>query len=115
MLKNKLRYFYSLNADLAGNALYLNKNYLNVNAVVKSGVKYLRCSTVPNAKMTANTEYPVGTLPEEFAPTYAISQEVRVGTNKYIRLNIQTTGDFKIVPLQDIAVDAGINLNFTYV
>lgn len=107
--------FIPLNSNLNGSTTILNKNYLNVNAAVKAGVKYLRCSTVPNAAMNAGTSYSVGTLPENMRPTYKISQEILCGGGNIIRLDITTDGAFTVVPSQAIPITTGININFAFI
>lgn len=104
-----------LNRNMSGSATVLDKNYLNINCVTKSGVNYIQCSTPLNAAMSANIDYPVGALPAESRPTYAIYQELRCGAGNYIRINIKTTGEITVTPLQSISATTGININFTYI
>jgi hypothetical protein len=94
----------------------LNKNWLNMQCILSgNGIKYIRCSTTPNAAMTANTEYNVGTLPESFRPMYLISHIMLFNGNSYGILKITTGGAVTFTPSVNVSTSTGININFAYI
>lgn len=102
-----------LNSNVNGNSTYIN-NYLSFNLLVKSGIKYIRCSGYPSQNMAANTNYSIGTLPVDYRPSYNIYQDVNIGSDIYVRIYLRTNGGFELRPLQNMTTNTGVNVNLTY-
>ncbi|WP_418751075.1 hypothetical protein [Frisingicoccus sp.] len=105
----------TLNSKMSKEATILNNNWLNMNVVEVSGVKFIRCSTYPNKNMTSGTEYNIGTLPEEFRPSYKIDHATFLSGDIRGRLRITVDGAVTLVPYGDIATTQGINIHYAYV
>lgn len=109
----------NLNSLVNGkNAQTLDANWLNMNCVVTSnGVKFIRCSTYPNANMTGGTEYHVGTLQTDYRPTYAVSHYVKWGggSTAFGLLKITQEGVVTFTPDINISTSTGININFAFI
>ncbi len=105
----------TLNSKMTKDAVTLNKNWLNMNVVEVSGVKFMRCSTYPNANMMSGTEYNIGTLPEKFRPTYKIDHATFLSGDTRGRLRITTDGAVTLVPYGDISTTQGINIHYAYI
>lgn len=104
-----------LNSKMSKESVTLNKNWLNMNVVEVSGVKFMRCSTYPNANMTSGTEYNIGTLPEKFRPAYKIDYAAIITGDIRGRLRITVDGAVTLVPYGDIATTQGINIHYAYI
>ena len=99
-------------------AQVLDANWLNMNCVkTGNGVKFIRCSTYPNANMTGGTEYNVGMLQTDYRPTYAVSHYVKWGggSTAFGLLKITQEGAVTFTPDINISTSTGININFAFI
>ena len=98
------------------NADQLTNSYLNLVAIRNNaGMKFIRCSGYPNQTLSANTDYALGTLSEDYRPAYQISAFIPVTSSGNIAtLTIRANGAVVFRPSVAISTTTGVNIHYAY-
>ena len=108
----------ALDTRLTVETASLNLNWLNMNCKRIGDIKYIRCSTPPNANMSANTEYNIGTLPVNFRPSFFVSYVCVFNPgslNNIGVLKMTQQGAITFTPNVAVTTAAAINIHFAYI
>lgn len=98
------------------NVEQLTNSYLNLVAIRNNaGMKFIRCSGYPNQALSANTDYSLGTLSEDYRPAYQISAFIPVTSSGNIAtLTIRANGAVVFRPTVAVSTTTGVNIHYAY-